>query len=215
MKDVVHPRSPIRREPRQERSRVLVQSLLEATRRILEREGPEALTTNHIAEVAGVSIGSLYQYFEDKEAVVEAIFLAEEERNLEQRVAWATKALELPLDEMFRLFVQGIVEQHRRLLAMHAGLYHQHREHVDVRVLGEARTPPHPSGKHVVELFLEEWCSRHGEEIRPANLEYAAFLLDRVGYAMIRRTVDERPTYLEDPGYIEEMVQLLVRYLRA
>ena len=207
-------RPAIRREPRQKRSQLLVQSLLDATRLILERDGPDALTTNHIAEVAGVSIGSLYQYFEDKDAVVEAIFLAEEERILEQRVSWAAEALELPLDAMFRFYVERIAEQHRGLLAMHEGLYRRHREHTDVRRLGDARTQPHPSGRHIVEAFLQAWCKRHRDEIRPANLEYAAFLLDRVGYAMMRSTVDERPHYLDDPEYVDEMVQLLVAYLR-
>lgn len=208
-------RAPIRREPRQKRSQVLVQSLLDATRLILEREGDCALTTNRIAEVAGVSIGSLYQYFEDKDAVVEAIFLAEEERMLAQRVSWAGEALELPLEAMFRFYVERIAEQHRQLLAMHAALYRQHREHTDVRRLGDQRTPEHPSGRHIVEAFLQAWCKRHREEIRPESIEYAAFLLDRVGYAMVRSTVDERPEYLDDPVYVEEMVQLLVRYLRA
>ncbi|MEM7411319.1 MAG: TetR/AcrR family transcriptional regulator [Myxococcota bacterium] len=208
------PPDPRRRAPRQARSRVLVESLLEATRRILDEEGSEALTTNRIADVAGVSIGSLYQYFEDKEGLVDAIFLAEEERNLEQRVRWASEALELPLEEMFRFFIERIVAQHRRLLAMHAGLYHEHRKRTDMRILGDARMPPHPSGPHVVELFLQAWCQRHREEVRPENLEHAAFLVDRVGYAMIRETVDERPGYLEDPRFVDEMVELLVAYLR-
>jgi hypothetical protein len=52
-----------RREPRQRRARVTVEAVLDAVVRILKREGFEALTTNRIAEVAGVSIGSVYQYF--------------------------------------------------------------------------------------------------------------------------------------------------------
>ncbi|MFN7134796.1 MAG: TetR/AcrR family transcriptional regulator, partial [Myxococcales bacterium] len=59
--------------PKQERSRALVDVLLEATARILQTDGAEKLSTNAIARVAGVSVGSLYQYFPDKEAVVAAL----------------------------------------------------------------------------------------------------------------------------------------------
>src|SRR5262249_49915519 len=59
-----------RKAPRQERSRATVEALLEATTDILVREGYAKLTTNRIAERAGVNIASLYQYFPGKEAIV-------------------------------------------------------------------------------------------------------------------------------------------------
>ena len=59
------------REPRQERSRQKVELMLEAAIRILEKEGLEGLTTNAIAARAGVSIGTLYQYFPNKEAILD------------------------------------------------------------------------------------------------------------------------------------------------
>src|ERR1051325_8556080 len=58
-----------RKTPRQERSRATVEALLEATTDILVRGGYAKLTTNRIAERAGVNIASLYQYFPGKEAI--------------------------------------------------------------------------------------------------------------------------------------------------
>ncbi|WP_234189345.1 TetR/AcrR family transcriptional regulator [Shinella sp. NM-101] len=63
----------MRKEPRQSRSRVTVEAILDAGARILSDEGWAAFTTNRVAEVAGVSIGSLYQYFPDKLSLVDAI----------------------------------------------------------------------------------------------------------------------------------------------
>src|ERR1700751_5265402 len=57
----------------QKRSRATVDALVEATARILVREGFDKASTNRIAEVAGVSVGSLYQYFPSKEALVLAV----------------------------------------------------------------------------------------------------------------------------------------------
>jgi AcrR family transcriptional regulator len=62
-----------RREPRQERARYKVELILEGAARILDHEGMDALTTNRVAEVAGISIGTLYQYFNDKQAIVDAL----------------------------------------------------------------------------------------------------------------------------------------------
>jgi AcrR family transcriptional regulator len=59
-----------RKLPRQARSRERVARILQATRTLLERDGLQRLTTNHIARAAGVDIASLYQYFSGKEAIL-------------------------------------------------------------------------------------------------------------------------------------------------
>lgn len=70
----------MRKVPRQQRSREMVTRLLDATAATLAERGLDHTTTNHIAERAGVSVGSLYQYFPDKNALVEALLerMAEE-----------------------------------------------------------------------------------------------------------------------------------------
>jgi AcrR family transcriptional regulator len=75
----------VRRTPRQERARDTVQIIFEATAQILEKEGPSALNTNYIAECAGISVGTLYQYFSNKEAILVAMArqdLANDEANV-------------------------------------------------------------------------------------------------------------------------------------
>jgi len=62
-----------RRKAKQERSRRTVADILEAAARVLQRRGYAAATTNRIAEAAGVSVGTLYEYFADKEAVFDAL----------------------------------------------------------------------------------------------------------------------------------------------
>ncbi|MBY5637577.1 TetR/AcrR family transcriptional regulator [Rhizobium leguminosarum] len=63
----------MRKEPRQARSRATVEAMVEAGARILSDEGWTGFTTNRVAELAGVSIGSLYQYFPDKLSLVNEI----------------------------------------------------------------------------------------------------------------------------------------------
>jgi AcrR family transcriptional regulator len=72
-----------RKKPRQERARQTVDAILEAAAQVFERHGYAAGTTNRIAERAGISIGSLYQYFPNKDSVLVAII----ERHIDEGVA--------------------------------------------------------------------------------------------------------------------------------
>jgi len=74
-----------RKRPRQARSIVLVDAILEASTRILEQHGLDALNTNAVAEKAGVSIGSLYQYFPNRDAILVAL-LAQFESRMRERM---------------------------------------------------------------------------------------------------------------------------------
>ena len=62
----------VRRRPRQARAKDTVDVIFEATARILQREGRTALNTNYIAESAGISVGTLYQYFPNRQALITA-----------------------------------------------------------------------------------------------------------------------------------------------
>jgi len=63
----------LRRQPTQQRARLTVEAILDAVLRILKKQGVDGVTTNRIAEVAGVSVGSVYQYFPDKHAIYAAL----------------------------------------------------------------------------------------------------------------------------------------------
>jgi AcrR family transcriptional regulator len=101
-----------RRSPRQRRAVATVDAVLDAVIQLLKREGFSVLTTNRIAEVAGVSIGSVYQYFSDKTA----IFAALHQRHIEQidRLIASTlvKHAASPLDELIRALVESMVDAH-------------------------------------------------------------------------------------------------------
>ncbi len=112
-------RASTRREPKQRRSRQTVNDVLEAVPRVLRRHGAEAITTNRVAEAAGVSIGSLYQYFPDKQA----IFMALHERHVDgvQRVIERTIAdcASASLEEFTRELVEGLANMHTQDADLH------------------------------------------------------------------------------------------------
>lgn len=102
-----------RKSASQKRSQATVETLLDATARVLVREGYDRASTNRIAAVAGVSIGSLYQYFPGKEALVTALVARHNREMLELlRGAMATVAT-LRVGEAVRLLVAAMIEAHR------------------------------------------------------------------------------------------------------
>jgi AcrR family transcriptional regulator len=108
-----------RKSASQERSRAMVETLLDATARVLVREGYDRASTNRIAAVAGVSVGSLYQYFPNKEALVAAL-VARHNRETLQLVRDALKKVtSSDLKTAMRELVKAAVDAHLVDPALH------------------------------------------------------------------------------------------------
>lgn len=102
-----------RRIPRQSRSRALVEAILEATARVLSERGYAGTNTNVVAEVAGVSVGSVYQYFPNKDSLIAALH---ERHALQMNTAMESSLADTrPLDLRGRLtaLVQAWLAAHR------------------------------------------------------------------------------------------------------
>jgi AcrR family transcriptional regulator len=101
----------LRRQPKQQRSKDRVESILDAAAAVFDRVGYEAATTHLIAIEAGTAIGSLYQFFPDKAAIFNAMELRHWER---VRAMWAQTDVaaiaQLPLRQMIHLLVAGVSE---------------------------------------------------------------------------------------------------------
>ncbi|HWA53822.1 MAG TPA: TetR/AcrR family transcriptional regulator [Solirubrobacterales bacterium] len=113
--------------PRQGRSRETVEAIVEAAAQVFERHGYAAGTTNRIADRAGLSIGSLYQYFPNKDAIV--VELARRHITDIGEVAWpALEALARempPLREALAAIVFGTIELHARSPELHRVLFEE------------------------------------------------------------------------------------------
>jgi AcrR family transcriptional regulator len=113
-----------RKRPSQARSRETVRAILEAAARILEERGIAAATTDAIAERAGVSVGSLYQYFPNKEsllATLSACHLLAAHAALEP--AWALLDADAPAAVAIPTLVHALIESHAHRPRLHRILF--------------------------------------------------------------------------------------------
>jgi AcrR family transcriptional regulator len=126
---IAAPKSDMRKAPRQARSRATVEAIVEAAARILSAGGPAGFSTNHVADAAGVGVGSLYQYFPDKHAIVEAI----RRRHLDGVLAvlHAAGARQGSLKQGAGLLVDGLVAVHADKPGLHRALLELAPPHAD------------------------------------------------------------------------------------
>jgi AcrR family transcriptional regulator len=197
-----------RKQASQARSRATVDALVEATARILVREGFDAASTNRIAELAGVSVGSLYQYFPSKEALVAAV-IDRHHREIMQvvRGALAEVASE-PLEPAVRKLVAVAIEAHRVDPKLH-------------RVLTEQI--PRTGRLENVETFSRQnyalfraYLEGHRDEVRAMDLELAAFVCVTSIEALTHTAVLHHHDFSNDAlaALVDEAARLVVGYLR-
>jgi AcrR family transcriptional regulator len=195
-----------RKEPRQERARATVDAILAATARILVKDGYDRASTNKIAEAAGVSVGSLYQYFPSKEALVAALIerhSAEMMRFLEEKAARTTEGT--PLRDVVRDVVEAMVAAHRVDPKLHRVVMEQVPRIGALKRLGELDA----RALDLIRAYLE----MRRAEIRPANLKLASFLLASLVEAVTHGAVLLHPELFEEESLVEETVELICRYL--
>jgi AcrR family transcriptional regulator len=102
----------VRKVPGQARSKETVKAILEASTRILESEGLRGFNTNAVAAKAGVSVGSLYQYFPNKDAILLALINSFEGATQEAILQASRSGRGRPLKLRLRLFGRALVVMH-------------------------------------------------------------------------------------------------------
>jgi AcrR family transcriptional regulator len=191
-----------RKEPVQKRSQVTVDAIVEAAARVFVKEGYANSTTNRIAELAGVSVGSLYEYFPNKASLLAALVERQAEimaRVMRERLAAVQGR---PLKEIVSTIARAVIEAHY--------------QNVDLNRLLIAGMP-----RVALWRRIEQVSFSLAEQIRealahliadPVRLEHAAFTAETVVEGLLQRTILFAHRL---PGYRleEEMSGVLMGYL--
>jgi len=204
------PQTSPRKQASQERSRSTVDALVGATTRILVKEGYDQASTNRIAEVAGVSIGSLYQYFPSKEALVAAVIDRHTQELSQVTRSALVRMAARPIEVAAREFVSVAIDAHRVDPKLHAVLTEQiprvgRLENVEANIR---------EGYALVRGYLEA----HRDEIDVADPDLAAFVCVTVVEALTHAAVLRRPDLLageKAQNFVDDVTHLLARYLRT
>lgn len=197
------PPAPMRKQPRQARSRTTVDAIVQAGARILGQRGWAGFTTNAVAEAAGVSIGSLYQYFPDKHALIDAI--------RRQHLDDCLSAVQKPAaGKSLRQYVEALVDD---MIAVHAGNPGLHQVLLDEVLAAESLRDPHSA-------FEKTYLGCHASAVAHYRGQKTAVAADALAGALVSDVLDGvihnaiRRGELASTAVRSELVRLLLLYLR-
>lgn len=195
-----------RKTPGQVRALETRERLLAAAARVFAEHGYAAGTTNRIAEAAGHSIGSLYQYFPNKDAILLELASAHARAGISAIERRLAEGLPDTLDERIRVFVRAALDNHRDDPALHAVLFEQ-----------APRPPEFVAFLRKAERDAVDTAATllHADpHVTVANIPIAAFLTVTTIESAVHRFIARSPTAPTD-DFEHELTTLLVRYLTA
>ncbi len=188
-----------RRNPKQARAQATVGAVLEAAFQILEEDGEARLTTNLIAERAGVSIGTLYQYFEDREAILAAMGQRQAEATRERITSIILESPETgSVRAIVKAIMSGIAGSPATRIALSDALF---------RTRGESVL----SEQHA--MFFDSLSGRR--EFGFEMTKETAFVLTHAVICLLRSAAAEPELELAPEALEDELVLLMDSYLAA
>ncbi|MGW4069240.1 TetR/AcrR family transcriptional regulator [Nocardia grenadensis] len=193
-----------RKQPKQQRAAQTRQWILDAAAHVFSEYGYAAGTTNRIADRAGVSIGSLYQYFPNKDSILHALMDAHFEagsRLLTERLAAGVPP---GLEDLLRLFIRATIDNHREDPRLHRVLFEE-----------APRAPQLLARLHEAEEFAvaaaAQLLAKHPDVVAADTTLSARIVVATVESLVHRLVTAPDPV---PPGKLEdEMVALLTGYL--
>ncbi len=190
---------PARRRAKQERAHATLAVVLEAAAQVLQREGYARATTNRIAEVAGVSVGTIYQYFPNKDAIFDAL-IRRETRGLVATLEKVEPNAREPLAKTLRGVLRSLVAArpdapllYRSLESVPNALFR--------RRVNEAR-------ENVV-AWVRALLAAHQKDLLVRDLDTAAFILVAAAEGV---ALNASPEFFKTRG-ADELAALFARYL--
>jgi len=195
-----------RKQPRQARSNELVATILEAAVQVLASEGAQRFTTARVAERAGVSVGSLYQYFPNKAAILFRL-QSDEWRQTTDLLRAILEDIHRPPLERLRVLVHAFIRSECEEAAMRVALNDAAPLYRDAPEARAAKA----SGERTIEAFMREALPRASEAARRLAGDLITTTLSAVG-----KDYSESPRApAEIEAYANAMADMFCAYLQG
>ena len=197
----------MRKKPSQQRSRQTVDTLVDATAKTIAERGLADTTTNHIAKRAGVSVGSLYQYFDGKDALVNALL----DRISTELARLVDRELTRLMDADPRTATRGL------LTAVFDFMEQSDRSYLELmRNWQQLRTGKSFAAleRHMLEA-CRQYLLRHHEELRLGNLPAALFVVISGTLYTVMHYLNQPRPFLKRDEVIDALSDMIAAYVQS
>lgn len=196
----------LRKRPAQSRSRALVSAVEQACLKILDEEGEETLTIARISEVSGVAVGSIYQYFPNKDAIITLLYARVLDEESEQLLSMRERLVGLSLESALRKIFANIIRVETRLFKLNKAF---HLRYHSALHLGMWRGSYHTTREFIDATWLP-LLKMYEHEIGAQDLPLAAYLLGQGMRGVILSVLEDVPQQLENPALVDSLVAMAV-----
>lgn len=200
----------LRKRPSQSRSRALVDAVEQACLRILDESGEESLTVARIAEISGVAVGSIYQYFPNKDAIVALLYERILDQESEELLKVRERLVGVPLKSALRDILANIIRVETRLFKLNKAF---HLRYHSALHLGMWRGPYQTTGEFIEATWLP-LLQMYEHEVTTEHPALAAYLLGQGLRSVIRSVLEDMPTQLESSALLDSIVAMAIGCLR-
>ena len=204
---------PFRRRPSQRRAQMTFQAIQEACIKILEREGEAALNTNHISEVAGISVGTLYKYFPNKDAILESLCNDMLMMSLEHIDTMSDKFIDTArysLEDTIRQMIGIEIGRHRELLRQFKSYYRD----IHWKFVYEYYVTNNLPGRIHTRVWIEKLLNKYRDNLAVDDLSLAANMVTHIMTGTIHSAISSSPDMLSDDSLEQELGTAILRYLK-
>ncbi|MEJ2119757.1 MAG: TetR/AcrR family transcriptional regulator [Alphaproteobacteria bacterium] len=195
-----------RKAPQQERSKATVEAILEAAAQVLVELRYARMTTAKVAARAGVSVGSLYQYFPSKDALIGALLARKFARIEPVMREMIARSEGQPMEARVRTIITATIADKAENPALNTALAEQMPKIDGIDYKAAMSEAAVASIRGVLE--------QHSGEIAVDDLDLAAFMTVHAVEGVIGAALLSSPVALDDPRLIDGLVRMVMGYLR-
>lgn len=195
-----------RREPIQPRAKLTVECIKIATMDLARQKGFAALNTVDIAARAGIGVGSLYEYFPNRESILLSIFEDATERLVTSNKAKLQEIIEAPLEKAIRRTASELLSSYKKNKMILVDLPQQ---------MPELRLSEHSiSFEHLIHGSMRLFLMHHTRGESPALIERRVFFVESILIGSIQRYLSRPPSKFSSSAFLDHVTTIIVDYIK-
>lgn len=193
-------RGAARRQPSQQRAEFTVQAIIDAAGELLLKQGADAVTTRQVAARAGVAVGTLYQYFPDRDAILLRLATLIMDEEVDKTAHQLASLYRYPLTELMAALYERSLEAERRMQKLGADFHRRHARHLNFGLSLKDKISREPQTAEALISTTQRVLADHRDEVAETDRDLASFMIVRGMRNMLVALVEERPDLLDSPS---------------